>query len=409
MLGCRRCDNRIRTGADGMRLSSDTRKVLETLRSVSGNLYDPARNAARRGQKVAGYMCTYSPVELLDAAGYLPVRILGRTGSLSRADSHLQVFACSLARSALDMALSGELDFLSLTVFSHTCDTMQNLADIWAANISNMPVFTISTPVEVDTSHALEFYRQELVRIRHFLEAERGSAIADEELAASIRGYDEHRAMMRRLYAVRRANPQGLSGRDMLSVVLSWFVMPREEHARALERLLDGVESTEQTLTDDRPRVYVVGSVCSSPDYIAAIEDAGCVVAGDDLCTGSRAFLVGATPNGDPLDRLARMYLSRSPCPAKHCPGYDPCTYILEQSHESQAEGVIFLLTKFCDPWAFDYTYVRDRLSNAQMPSILLEIEQHVPPSEQFRTRVSAFAEMLRAGPNTRRENRSGT
>jgi len=391
-----------------MKLSSDTCNVLETLRSVSGNLYDPARAAAQRGRKVAGYMCTYTPVELLDAAGYVPVRILGRMGSVSRADSHLQVFACSLARSALDMALLGELDFLSLMVFSHTCDTMQNLVDIWAANISDTPVFTISTPVEVDTSHAHDFYRQELARMRRFLEAERGRAITDEELTASIRGYDEHRAMMRRLYALRRANPDRLSGRDMLSVVLSWFVMPREEHARILERLMEDVESAEQTLIGDRPRVYVVGSVCSSPDYITVIEDAGCLVAGDDLCTGSRAFLSEAPPDGDPLDRLGRMYLSRSPCPAKHCPGYDPGTYILEQARESQAEGVIFLLTKFCDPWAFDYTYVRERLSNAGMPSILLEIEQHVPPSEQLRTRVSAFAEMLRAGPDTPRKDHSG-
>jgi bcr-type benzoyl-CoA reductase subunit C len=387
---------------------SNARKGVDVFRSVSANLYEPARTAAQRGQKVAGYMCTYTPVELLDAAGYVPVRILGRMGSVSRADSHLQVFACSLARSALDMALSGELDFLSLMVFSHTCDTMQNLVDIWAANISDAPVFAISTPVEVDTSHAHDFYRQELVRMQRFLEAERGSAITDEELTASIRGYDEHRAMMRRLYAVRRANPERLSGRDMLSVVLSWFVMPREEHARILERLVDDVESAQQTLTDGRPRVYVVGSICSSPDYVRAIEDAGCVIADDDLCTGSRAFLVEAPPDADPLGRLARMYLSRSPCPAKHYPGYDPGTYILEQARESQAEGVIFLLTKFCDPWAFDYTYVRERLRKEGMPSILLEIEQHVPPSEQFRTRVSAFAEMLSAGRDNARNDHGG-
>jgi bcr-type benzoyl-CoA reductase subunit C len=377
--------------------SSNARKGVDVFRSVSADPYGPARTAAQRGQKVAGYICTYTPVELLDAAGYFPVRILGRMGSVSRADSHLQVFACSLARSALDTALSGELDFLDLMVFSHTCDTIQNLADIWAANVTNSPVHVISTPVQVDTSHALEFYRQELVRMRRFLEAERGSRIADDELAASIREYDEHRAMMRRLYALRQANPQCLSGRDMLLVVLSWFLTQRKTHLHALERLLRDVESTEQMTADNRPRVYVVGSVCTSPDYIIAIEDAGCVITGDDLCTGSRAFLPEAPPDGEPLERLAQMYLSRSPCPAKHCPGYDPATHVLEQARESHAEGIIFLLTKFCDPWAFDYTYVHETLRNAGVPSLLLEIEQHVPPSEQLRTRVSAFAEMLRA------------
>ena len=49
---------------------------------------------------------------------------------------------------------------------------------------------------------------------------------------------------------------------------------------------------------------------------IGAIEDAGCFVADDDLCTGSRAFATVADAGADPLDALARRYLARKPCPA---------------------------------------------------------------------------------------------
>ena len=359
--------------------------------------YGTARAAAERGEKVAGYMCTYTPVELLHAAGYLPVRVLGREGFISLADRHLQVFACTLARSALDMALSGELDFLSLMAFPHTCDTIQNLAEIWKENMSEMPVLTVSTPVWVENEHALEFYRQELARARRFLEVQIGTEISDGSIDDSMKLHDEHRSMMRRLYGLRRERRGGLSGAQMLSVVLASFLMPREEHLRAVTELVAELESGQPEAAAGLPKVLVVGAACRSEDYLAVIEDAGCIVVDDELCTGSRAFAIEAVPDGDPLDRLARMYLTRVPCASKHRPGFDTSVRLVDKVRESRADAVVFLFTKFCDPWAFDYPYLRDALDTAGIPSLLVEIEQHVPPAEQIKTRFSAFVEMIGA------------
>ncbi|MCK5557653.1 MAG: 2-hydroxyacyl-CoA dehydratase, partial [Candidatus Hydrogenedentes bacterium] len=380
-------------------------KQVEIFESVCADPYETARAAAEQGQEVAGYMCTYTPVELLHAAGYLPVRVLGRAGSITRADAHLQSFACSLARSSLDAALSGALDFLSLIVFSHTCDTLQNLAEIWKRNFPALTTVTISTPVRIGDGHEVVFFQQELERLRRLLETERGSEITDSSISASIRLYDEHRAMMRRLYALRRACPDRLSAGRMLSVVLSCFLMPIEKHRRLLAQLVRDVESAETTETDARPRVFVVGSLCRSADYVSAIEDVGCLVVDDDLCTGSRAFAIEAVPDGDPINRLARMYLARTPCCAKHRPEFDVGKDMLERREQCDADGVIFLLTKFCDPWAFDYPYLRETLEAGGIPSLLLEIEQHVPPTEQFKTRVGAFVEMLGGSRRVRLES----
>jgi benzoyl-CoA reductase subunit C len=378
-------------------MSSGTYKQLEIFESVCEARYETARAAAERGEKVAGYMCTYTPVELLHAAGYLPVRILGREGTISLADGHLQVFACTLARSALDMALSGELDFLSLMAFPHTCDTIQNLAEIWKENMSEMPVLTISTPVWVDGEHALEFYREELARARRFLEAQVGAEISDGSIDDSIKLHDEHRSMMRRLYELRRARPGSLSGTQMLSVVLASFLMPREDHLRAVSELVGDLESAEPGADSALPKVLVMGAACRSENYLSVIEDAGCIVVDDELCTGSRAFAIEAAPDGDPLDRLARMYLARVPCASKHCPGSDTGARLVDKVRESSADGAVFLFTKFCDPWAFDYPYLRDALDAAGIPSLLVEIEQHVPPTEQIKTRFAAFVEMIGA------------
>jgi benzoyl-CoA reductase subunit C len=336
------------------------------------------------------------PEELLHAAGYFPVRVLGWSRGTHRADGLLQSFACSLARGALDAALSGDVDFLDLIVFAHTCDTIQNLTDIWRRNVPKMRAIVLSTPVLTTGEAPFMFFRSALSRGRASLEEESGP-IPDEALWANINLYEKHRSMMRLLYRLRRNHPWSLSAERMLCVVLSSFLIRKEDHLPLLEQLIRAVESQPKAKADDRPKVFVAGSVCQSAQYMAAIEEAGCLVADDDLCTGSRAFAAEAPSEDNPIDCLARMYLARSPCPAKHTPGYDPGADILAQAHRAGADGVIFLFTKFCDPWSFDYPHVRRTLANASMPSLLIEIEQHLPPSGNFTTRVATFAEMLEA------------
>ncbi|HNT89341.1 MAG TPA: 2-hydroxyacyl-CoA dehydratase family protein, partial [Candidatus Hydrogenedentes bacterium] len=87
----------------------------------------------------------------------------------------------------------------------------------------------------------------------------------------------------------------------------------------------------------------------------------------------------------------------RRPCPAFHAPGFDPGRHLVEKARTARADGVVFLLTKFCDPWFFDYPHVNQALEDAGIPTLLVEVEQHLPVPEQFRTRIQAFFEMLAA------------
>ena len=61
----------------------------------------------------------------------------------------------------------------------------------------------------------------------------------------------------------------------------------------------------------------------------------------------------------------------------------------------NRAQGVIFVILKFCDPHAFDYPHIRQILEKAGIPSMLLEIEDQQTSEEQVKTRVEAFVELL--------------
>lgn len=374
-------------------MSVNALSPLDVFDAVCSEFYAPARAAAAEGRKVAGFLCSYAPQELVHAAGYLPVRILGRMGGTPRADEVLQAFACSFARSSFDAALVGEFAFLDLVVFSHTCDTMQNVADLWRRNRPDQDVLIVSLPTHTKGGPARKYFRSELDRVRARIEALAGP-ISDDALRTSIALYQRQRELVQRLYAARRGHPERITARQLLSVVVSSMLMPKEEHLKLLEAFVTGFGDDESVMPD-KPRIFVAGSVCQNMGFIHEIEDSGCLVVDDDLCMGSRSFCLPEAPEGDPMEALTDMYLGRRPCPAFHAPGFDPGAYLVERVRAAHADGVVFLLTKFCDPWFFDYPHVSQSLENAGIPSLLLEVEQNLSVPAQFRTRVQAFLEML--------------
>ncbi len=375
-------------------MSLNVRELMKPFMEVQDDLYCFAKRAKQAGEKIAGYLCTYSPQELFHAGGYFPVRVIGKEGGTPLADQWLQPYACSFAKGVLNLGLEGDFSFLDLVVFSHTCDTMQNLAEAWRRRVEGAPVIVVSTPNLNAGDIALNYLKRELARVKEEVENISGSKITDEKILESIHLYEKHRNNMKILYQIRRESPYLISGTDMFLVVLSSFVMKKEEHNELLEKLIRDLKSiTPEDVK--KPRVLVGGSVCQAQGFIQSIEGTGAVVSDDDLCMGSRSYVIPPVPQGEPIEMLAQMYLSRIPCPAFYKPGYDPAQVYIEKVKSGDVNGVIFLQTKFCDPYAFNYPYIRKRLEQEGIPSLLLEVEQNQPVPEAFRTRVEAFVETL--------------
>ena len=371
--------------------------LLAPFENVAADYYGYAKEAAAAGRKVAGYMCSYAPQELLHAAGYLPIRILGREGDTHRADELLQSFSCSFARSVLDSALEQEWEFLELVMFSHTCDTMQNVADLWRAHTPHTGVLIASVPTRTDGDAPLRYYVAELKRLKKKLEEKTGP-ITDEALAASLKLYNEHRSAMQELYTLRNEKAGMLSGAQMMSISVSAFLMDVAAHLALVRDVIAALKAADNTETASMPRVFVAGGMCRHVGFIDLMEAAGCMVVGDDLCVGSRSFNHGAVEAATPMEALARTYLERIPCPAFHRDGRQPGDALVEAVRRDKADGVIFLLTNFCDPVAFDYVPLKNALEKANIPALSLSVEQHREPPEQLRTRVEAFREMLKEG-----------
>lgn len=108
----------------------DVQAIIDECMQLWRDPYPHLAKLRDEGEKPMAVFCSYTPEEILHAAGFTPVRLMGSVRTLTHADAHLQAYCCSLARTDLDMALAGDLDFLEGAVFVQTCDTMMRLSDI---------------------------------------------------------------------------------------------------------------------------------------------------------------------------------------------------------------------------------------------------------------------------------------
>jgi len=137
------------------------------------------------------------------------------------------------------------------------------------------------------------------------------------------------------------------------------------------------------------------GGMCNIPSVQALIEDCGAAIVWDDSCSGTRYFEGSIDPDGDIIESIAERYIEKIECPAKHADLFRRGESLVNIAKTHQADGVIFLFLKFCDPHAFDYPYVKELLGKEGIASMLLEIEAPLPSGEQLKTRCQAFLETI--------------
>ncbi|MGA9350305.1 MAG: 2-hydroxyacyl-CoA dehydratase family protein [Anaerolineae bacterium] len=390
-------------------MAANHRRLMEILGTFTETQETPYTNWPDRypRHRVMGYFCTYVPEEIIHAAGFVPVRIRSSSEAPSRAEAHLQSYTCALCRSALDQALRGDLSFLRGVVFPHTCDTIQALTDIWRMSFRDLYVETIVQPVNLSSPSTRPYLIAELQRFRHSLEELIGQEVSNQAIRASIELYNEKRRLLARLYDLR----DRLTAPELFAATSAGFIMPQQEYNQLLGELVELLAEEGVSIPPSLPgrgwgrvdphkprfkgpRLILVGAVLDDPVVLNIIEQLGARIVGDDLCTGSRYFAQPVEADGDPIAALADRYLNRLPCPAKYHPDHEQGEHLLKLVNEAKADGVVFVLQKFCDPHAFDYAIVKKKLDAAAVPHLRLEIE-HAPAADQWRTRLQAFLEVI--------------
>jgi len=379
----------------------------DLMKYVADIVHDPfgygRKLKADAGRKIVGYVCTYAPEEIILAAGAHPLRLFGTTGTIERADAHLQSYCCSLVRGILEEGLKGGTDFLDGMVFPHTCDSIQRLSDLWRMNVPRGFHVDAVLPVKLDTPSARRYMIDVLHRFRTDMERELDCSITEDNLSKAIMLMNENRRLLRRIYELRSDQPELMTGDALYTLVKATMIIDRARCGEILRKVVEKMEAvktssaggTNSPYVSPAKRLLMAGGICNHPRIHNMIEAAGGAVVWDDFCTGSRYFDALVAPDKDPIMAMADRFVQRAVCPAKHAGLRNRAEDLIRTARERKAKGVVFLYLKFCDPHAFDYPYLKEALDREGIPSLLLEVEDPLPAEGQLQTRFEAFLEML--------------
>ena len=375
--------------------------IVEEARII---LEDPTYPAARRwldenpDGRVLGHFQVYFPEELAHAAGVLPLKIAGADTSvqIGQADAHLAAFVCSIARSALEMVMSGDLDILDMFVFPPICDVARHSCAVWARNFEEINSQIIYIPHNAASPSAVRYLSDEYRRILRAIEELSSTRVSDAALRASIALFNENRRLLREVARIKRETPWLLSTVEAYILTRTSGVMPREEHNDLLRRALAELE-TREARPQDRIKVVFTGGFCEQPplDLLSVIQDT-CYIVDDDLMVGARWIIDDIDGDGDPLEALADAYFNRSDySPVQHDPRKPKEDMLLQKIRGAGAEAAIIAAAKMCEPGLEEQVGYSQRLYDEGIPHLVIEFEEKSTTFEQTRMEVETFAESL--------------
>ena len=342
-----------------------------------------------------GFSCSYTPLPLIDAAGFVPYRILPLGGAPDQAAALLHDNMCPHVKRVLDRALAADLPELAGVVFVNSCDAMRRLADAWQVARPNDRTILVDLPSSNDDA-AVDYFAAELARLADALSRWSGRQLTATDLSRSAARYRDLAGALDRL-GHRAAAGTLPGGRRAFQELLNRSVTAPLDETLAEARRLDAAADAAPRAANPVP-LYLFGNVLPDPEAFGLFESCGALVTADDLCTGSRQIIpldLDSEPDG--LRQIARGLLQRSACARTMEPGHPGAfaAQVVRGAQEAGARGVIAHVMKFCDPYLIRLPAVREALQQAGLPLLVLEGDCTLRSLGQHRTRIEAFVEML--------------
>jgi benzoyl-CoA reductase subunit C len=358
------------------------------------NRHDYARDwLAKNDGEVVGCFCSYAPEELIYAAGLLPVRMLGSHEPQDVTEPHIFGMFCPFCRDVLAQGLKGRYDYMKGITLAQSCLHLRQSYASWKNHVPVDFSFYLYMPNKVQTEHAYSYYSGELVKFKQSLQEWTGRTISDKALQDAAELYNENRRLLHEVYDLRKQPDPPVTGLEAMVMVASSFFVDKKEHNAELKRILPDLRSRKLD-RDTGARLMIVGSEDDDTEFIKMVESVGSTVVVDDHCTGSRYFWNLTEFTGNVLPDIAARYINRPPCPTKDWEERTRLPHILNLAKEFNADGIILIQQKFCDPHETDMVPLREYLNANGYQTLFLEFDVTVPVG-QMRIRVEAFLEML--------------
>jgi benzoyl-CoA reductase/2-hydroxyglutaryl-CoA dehydratase subunit BcrC/BadD/HgdB len=333
-----------------------------------------------------GWVCSYTPLEMISASGFRPVRLAPSPPfRIVKADAYFRSNLCPFVRALFELIIERKLPPLSGIVLTTSCDAMRRLADYLRLATDIDYLYLLDLP-RASTAYAVSYFHSQLERFKRSLEERFKVTIDRERITGEIKAYNHRRGVLKKMFSMISAGDE--PGISRFFPVLDHFFSGEELSPLSEEDFLTKVNPVR----GKPPRLVISGSRIDQRELLLMMEELGAKIVALDLCGGERAFdFFVPEDSGDPLLALAEGYLSRPPCARMGDLGRrtESLKRILEKR---EGEGIIYHTLKFCDTQGYDLPLISSELG---LPLLHLETDGSGGFTGQLRTRVQAFIELL--------------
>lgn len=353
----------------------------------------------RRDVKKVGYLCTYTPVELLSAAGIAYTRLAkcGEPQVVGQGELYTKSVFCDLTKSLLGHFKAGDPlhDAMDQVVTFYTCDSMRAAAD--AIDNYFKPTHGYVVPRGSDKDSVREMFRRQIINFKKDLEMLTGKPIDEQRVREQISLFNRVGHLVKHISALRKRRNPPLSGSDFLEITRACRTLPVNEQLTLLEDIYQRLSNVPDEGTP-RLRLMLVGGIMADGDrrIMGLLEkdlDVNIVV--EDHCTGLSPFYYQTEATGDPWQDLANKYLDQAPC-ARQFPLSRRVEFSAQLAQEYEVDAVIYTYLKFCPCYGMTKIGFLKKFQEMGIPFLELDSDYSQGDTGQIKTRLEAFVEVLK-------------
>jgi benzoyl-CoA reductase subunit C len=361
-----------------------------------------ARELKDSGRQVIGYLSALCPVEILTAAGVVPIRLKGNVSeAVTKADAYMETMVCPFVRNVFDSALKDRYRYLDGMVLAHQCDSIDRTYDVWSYNLGYQYWHFVNYP-HVTDDPSIEFTNEILRIFIRTLEKFTGKSITDQALAEAVRAHNGNRRAMRELYDLRKEDVPRISGAEMMKVLIAAMSLPVDESTALIKSVTEEAKQRTAVSGKKPARIMLIGDQIDDVAIVNAIEGAGAFLVMDDLSTGSKMYWGDVDATADPVRGITERYLRKLKFPTTFVEGNTYAEslearfgHMRQYIKDFNVNGAILFIYKYCDPFGFEVPAIKSYIESAGTPVLYIEDEYSTSSLGRVKTRIEAFLEMI--------------
>lgn len=354
------------------------------------------------GNRLVGFLCSYTPLEIIDAAGASSVALCGTSDEvIPEAEKVLPANLCPLIKSTYGFAYSEKCPFTyfsDMIVGETTCDGKKKMYEL----LSELKeTHILHLPQGRDRAYESDGWYEECRLLLERLEKLYGITITNEDLRAAAARRNRLREAQLSMFELQALEPPAMTGVELMSTMFAGtFSFDIVSYAKKIEEKVaarkSAYEAGERPVPVDAKRILITG--CPVGGVInkigRTIETNGGVIVCMDDCSGERTARMMVDENApDILRAISDRYLDIN-CSVM-TPNDGRMENTLAMCEKYHVDGVVENVLTACHTFNVESARMQKAVEGAGIPYLKIETDYSAGDQGQIDTRIAAFIETL--------------